>query len=84
MSLKLSNIKNVRMITWKFLMETQRSHQSLADYVAARYQIPSWLPGIRCLFGLFLMPLFKEKAFRPPIPQVSSLPSCFSSEKICF
>lgn len=82
MSLRLNNIKNVLMITWKFLMEKRRSHQSLADYVAARYQIPSWLLGMKCLFGLFLMPLFKEKAFKLHIPQVSKL--CFSSKKTLF
>ena len=77
-SLRLSSIKSVLMITWKYLMEKQKNHQFLDDYVAARYQSPLWPPEIKCLFGLFLMHLFKEKAFKPHILQVSKSGPCFS------
>ena len=72
-SLRLSSIKNVLMITWKYLMEKQKNHPFLDDCVGTRYQSPLWLLEIRCLFGLFLMHLFKEKAFKPHILQVSKL-----------
>lgn len=77
-SSRLSSIKNVLMITWKYSMEKPKNHQFLEDCVATRYQSPLWPLGIKCLFGLFLMHLFKGKAFRPPILQVSKLRSCFS------
>lgn len=81
-SLRLSSIKNVLMITWKYLMEKRKNRQSLDDYVATRYQSPLWLLAIKCLFGLFLMHLFKEKAFKLHILQVSKLRPCFSFQKI--
>lgn len=70
-SLRLSSIKNVLMITWKCLMEKRKNRQFLDDYVATKFQSPSWLLEIKCLFVLFLMHLFKGKAFKPHIPQVS-------------
>lgn len=70
MNLRQNNIKNVPMITWKFLMVKVKNHQFWDAYVAIRYQILLLLLEIKCLFALFLMHQFKERAFKQRTLQV--------------
>lgn len=71
MSLRLNSTRNVRMTTWKCMMDPTASLLFLAASVAAKNQMLWWLLLTRCSSGFTRMLLCKEKASRQNTAQVS-------------